>query len=418
MGSLSFKVTLRCQNAYLWNMSSKRFVSQIIPDLQESVQQGATNPPEADAQKEPVSGLTSDADHRGTSVRGVAQRNTGRSIPYKEVIFQVLLHVVVFIFYSYDRRNPQIESYQVVFFLTYALAALVINYLLLPKFLYRNKPLPFVIWTVVVIGVVIILEEAVIEQIYFPDTRGQRFLGVFFSLWGVLPVITVLSGFKFAWDALRKQQEVELLKSTIKESELKFLRSQINPHFLFNNLNNLYSYAIDFSPKTPEIILKLSSVLRYMLYECKEKYVPLAKEVEQLQNFTQLYEMQIEERGEVNFSVEVNQPDYQIAPLILIVFIENAFKHSQSGQSDNIRIDIALELSEEGELTFSCKNNFHPVANTENLAHGIGLENVRKRLQLLYPNAHSLTIEEKDNQFEVYLTMQLTQKVRHELYYH
>jgi LytS/YehU family sensor histidine kinase len=237
-------------------------------------------------------------------------------------------------------------------------------------------------------------------------------------LWGVLPVITVLSGFKFAWDALRKQQEVELLKSTIKESELKFLRSQINPHFLFNNLNNLYSYAIEFSPKTPEIILKLSSVLRYMLYECKEKYVPLTKEMEQLENFTQLYEMQIEERGEVNFSVEVNQPDYQIAPLILIVFIENAFKHSQSGQSDHIRIDIAIELSEAGELNFTCKNNFHAEANTENLAHGIGLENVRKRLQLLYPNAHKLIIEEKENQYEVYLSMQLTQKVRHELYYH
>ena len=378
-------------------MPSKNFVSRIVPDIKDSASQGL-------------------GEHHGRG--NTLPRNAVRSLSYKEIIFQVLLHVVVFIFYSYDRRNPHIESYQVVFFLTYSMAALVINYFLLPRFLYRNKPLQFVGWTVAVIALVIFLEEAVIEQIYFPDTRGQRFLGVFFSLWGVLPVITVLSGFKFAWDALRKQQEVELLKSTIKESELKFLRSQINPHFLFNNLNNLYSYAIEFSPKTPEIILKLSSVLRYMLYECQEKYVPLSKEVEQLENFTQLYEMQIEERGEVSFSVAVNQLDYQIAPLILIVFIENAFKHSQSGQSEDIQIDISIELSKEGELNFSCKNNFHPVANTENLAHGIGLENVRKRLQLLYPNAHELVIEETDNQYEVYLSMQLTQKVRNELYYH
>jgi two-component system LytT family sensor kinase len=340
------------------------------------------------------------------------------SLPFKEILFQVLLHGMVFVFYSYDRRNPQIESYQWVFFSTYAAAGFVINYLLLPRFLYRKKHLQFILYTVAVIAAVIFLEEEVIEKIYFPETRGRRFLGVFFSLWGVLPVITVLSGFKFAWDALRTQQEVELLKSTIKESELKFLRSQINPHFLFNNLNNLYSYAIEFSPKTPEIILKLSAVLRYMLYECKENYVPLAKEVEQLGNFTQLYEMQIEERGVVDFSVEIERPDYQIAPLILVVFIENAFKHSQASQTDNIVIKIAIQLSEGGRLTFSCRNNFQPPTTTHDISQGIGLENVRKRLQLLYPRAHQLTILESEDQYEVGLSMQLTPLVPHELYHH
>ena len=364
------------------------------------------------------SALSSTVSHENAYLWTMPPRMPVISPPYKEVLFQVLLHGVVFVFYSYDRKNPQIESYQVVFFLTYAAAAFVINYLLLPRFLYRKKPLLFVGYVVVVVAAVIILEEAVIEQIYFPDTRGRRFLGVFFSLWGVLPVITVLSGFKFAWDALVKQRELESLKSTIKESELKFLKSQINPHFLFNNLNNLYSYAIDFSPKTPEIILKLSSVLRYMLYECREKFVPLSKEVEQLTNFTQLYEMQIEERGVVNFSVNVDQPDYQIAPLILIVFIENAFKHSQASQSEDIKIDIAIQLSQEGELTFSCKNNFQAVANTDNLSQGIGLENVKKRLQLLYPNGHQLRIVETDDQYEVDLSMQLTRQLRYELHYH
>ncbi|MEO0331173.1 MAG: histidine kinase, partial [Bacteroidota bacterium] len=204
----------------------------------------------------------------------------------------------------------------------------------------------------------------------------------------------------------------------IQESELQFLKSQINPHFLFNNLNNLYSYAIDYSPQTPEIILKLSSVLRYMLYECKEKLVPLVKEVKQLENFTQLSQLQIEERGVVNFTAQTNQSDYQIAPLILIVFIENAFKHSQSGQSENIRIDISIQLSEEGALEFWCRNNFSVDTNTENLASGIGLANVKKRLQLLYPNAHQLRIKETENQYEVSLSMQLTKQVRHEVYHY
>lgn len=326
---------------------------------------------------------------------------------YRELLFQLVLHGVVFIFYSYDRRNPGIESYQVVFFLTYAAAAFVINYFLLPRFLYRKKPLRFIVYAVAVIAVVILLEEGVIEQVYFPDTRGQRFLGVFFSLWGVLPVIAILSGAKFAWDALVKQGEVDELKATIQESELQFLKSQINPHFLFNNLNNLYSYAIAQSPKTPTIILELSSVLRYMLYECREAYVPLAKEVEQLKNFTQLSELQIEERGKVQFKTQNIQTHYQIAPLILIVFIENAFKHSQADQSDNIRVEIDIRLSDDGELNFLCKNNFQRTSDTTDISHGIGLANVRKRLQLLYPDAHQLTIQETDRQYEVYLSMQL-----------
>lgn len=337
-----------------------------------------------------------------------AHRGAGQPLPYKEVLFQVLLHGVVFIFYSYDRRNPRIESYQVVFFLTYAAAAFVINYFLLPRFLYQNKPMHFVAYVIAVIAVVILLEETVIEKIYFPDTRGQRFLGVFFSLWGVLPVITVLSGFKFAWDALGKQREVDTLKATIQESELQFLKSQINPHFLFNNLNNLYSYAIAQSPKTPTIILELSAVLRYMLYECKAERVPLVKEVEQLENFTKLSELQIEERGEVKFTTQNIQSHYQIAPLILMVFIENAFKHSQAGQSDNICIDIDIRLSDEGKLDFLCKNNYQPSTNTTDISHGIGLANVRKRLQLLYPDAYQLTIQQTEHQYEVQLSMQLS----------
>ena len=354
---------------------------------------------------------------RGAVPVGHDQRSAAQLLPYKELLFQVLLHVVVFIFYSYDRRNPHIESYQVVFFLTYAAAAFVINYLLLPRFLYQNKPLQFVVYVIVVIATVILLEETVIEKIYFPDTRGQRFLGVFFSLWGVLPVITVLSGGKFAWDALGKQREVNTLRATIQESELQFLKSQINPHFLFNNLNNLYSYAIAQSPKTPTIILELSAVLRYMLYECRAERVPLPKEVEQLENFTKLNELQIEERGEVRFTVRNIQPHYRIAPLILMVFVENAFKHSQAGQSDNIRIDIDLRLSDEGQLVFGCKNNYQLASNTSNISHGIGLANVRKRLQLLYPEAHRLTIHQTEHQYEVQLSMQLT-PVSHELHHH
>ena len=332
------------------------------------------------------------------------------SIPAKELIFQILLHLLVFVFYSFDRHQPHIEEHQIAFFLHYAMWAFIINYVLLPRFLFRKKHLLFFIWVLLVIAGVILMEEFVLEKIYFPDTkRAQSFPGVFYTLLDVLPVITILSGFKFAWDALGKQREVEELKATVTESELQFLKSQINPHFLFNNLNNLYAYAIENSPKTPEIILELSAVLRYMLYECREKYVPLTKEVAQLENFIKLNEMQIEERGQVTFSAQGIQTGYQIAPLILIVFIENAFKHSIASQTENILIDVDLKLSDTGALEFVCKNSFQPQSNTDSLSNGIGLENVQKRLQLLYPNAHQLDIRESNNLYEVRLSIELNQ---------
>ncbi|MEL6868001.1 MAG: histidine kinase, partial [Bacteroidota bacterium] len=182
------------------------------------------------------------------------------------------------------------------------------------------------------------------------------------------------------------------------------------PHFLFNNLNNLYAYAIENSPKTPEIILELSGFLRYMLYECRAAYVPLNREVEQMENFIRLNEMQVEERGEINFSSENIQSTYQIAPLILIVFIENAFKHSTASQRNQIEITVRLSLSPNGLLNFSCSNSYREQSNTEQLSKGIGLENVRKRLALIYPNAHQLDIQKTDQRYQVQLSIDLNKK--------
>lgn len=329
------------------------------------------------------------------------------SLNSREVLFQVLLHLLVFTFYSFDKNQPTIEAYHVAFFANYAVAAFFINYFFLPRFYYQKKYLQFFLLTLLTVAGAILVEELVMERIFFPDTRGRTFQGFFFTLLDVLPVITIISGFKFAWDALYKQRELDALKAAIEESELQYLTSQVNPHFLFNNLNNLYAYAIENSPKTPTIILELSAVLRYMLYECREKFVPLSKEIEHLQNFTRLNELQIEERGEVHFESSGSPSAYQIAPLILIVFVENAFKHSQASQSEDIQIAISIAVSPEGMLDFTCKNNFEPTTNTDNLSHGIGLANVKKRLQLLYPDAHQLHIREDGKQYEVNLRLQL-----------
>lgn len=284
----------------------------------------------------------------------------------------------------------------------------MISYLILPKFFYNKKYVPFIIATILVITLVILIEELVIERIYFPDTRGRGFQGYFYVLLDVLPIITILSGFKFAWDAIRKQREVDQLKELMEQSELSFLKSQINPHFLFNNLNNLYSYALENSSKTPVIILELSSVLRYMLYECKEKYVPVSNELKQLGNFIRLNELQIEERGVVEYSIPENEDlPLRIAPLILMVFVENAFKHSTASQVDDISIKIDVKVSDEGILNFTSENSYRSTSNKNDLSEGIGLQNVRKRLELIYPGSHKLDIDEKSNIYLVKLTIDL-----------
>lgn len=329
-------------------------------------------------------------------------------ISVKELTFRILLSVVVFIFYAYDKKSEQIEFHELVNFLNYAIVAFFINFIFLPKYYYKKKYLHFTISLTLITALAIILEEYVLEKIFYPDTRGMNFSNVFFTLVKGMPVVVILTGFKFAWDALLKQREVDNLKAAVKESELQFLKSQINPHFLFNNLNNLYAYAIENSPKTPDIILELSSVLRYMLYECREKYVPLAKEIDLVENFMRLNELQVEDRGKVKFEKHNIKPEFKIAPLILIVFIENAYKHSTASLTKDISIDVFINLNPKGELEFTCKNSYQPESNTDNLAKGIGLENVKKRLQLMYPHSHDLKITQNNGIYEVFLSVNLT----------
>lgn len=330
----------------------------------------------------------------------------------REWVFQIIMHLLVFHFVIMDHEEGQLvydlEWFQPIFFLNYVWANLLISYVFVPKFFYKKKYLQFALLTLLVVFVVIMLEEFVLEKIFFPLTRGADFNGVLLSSSEVLSVLVALAGMKIAWDAINRQRELDELKVAVKESELSFLNSQINPHFLFNNLNNLYSYSVEQSPKTPEIILGLSGVLRYMLYECREASVPLTKEIEHLQNFIRLYELQIEERGSVDFKTENIEEDYKIAPLILNVFVENAFKHSQSGQSDQIKIFISIKVDERGKLSFTCKNNYQPEEYSIKKEKGIGLVNVKKRLLLLYPGQHELIINQSDDEFTVNLNIQLS----------
>jgi len=324
----------------------------------------------------------------------------------KEILFQIVFHLVVFVFYSFERNHSGIAAYKYAYFLNYAITAAIINYVCLPVFYKRKNAFIFVGLVAISILASALVEEFILEKIFFTGKRAET-IKLFWAFIDIIPVVAILSGVKFGWDAIMKQKEVDKLEQVVKESELQFLRSQINPHFLFNNLNNLYSYALEGSPKTPEIILELSGLLRYMLYECKEDFVPLAKEIDQLKNFVNLNELQIEDRGRVRLNVKGGNESYKIAPLIMMVFVENAFKHSQSSQSSDIEIDINIHLQNDGKLHFNCINTYCDIANNANLAQGIGLENVKKRLELVYPNAYKLILNDEIEKYVVDLVIDL-----------
>jgi sensor histidine kinase YesM len=197
----------------------------------------------------------------------------------------------------------------------------------------------------------------------------------------------------------KKMKNLELEKNA---NELAMLKNQINPHFFFNTLNNLYGLCVEKSDLAPELVLKLSEMMRYTIYEGKEAAVPLSHEVKYLENFLDLHRLRHRFPLEISFKKEILE-DVKLSPLLFIVLLENAFKHGveKLAKGAFIRIDL---YSDKDILRFQLINNFDP--EVVKIEKGIGLENLKRRLQLLYPNHHSLQITQKTGVYHVVLEIQ------------
>lgn len=198
----------------------------------------------------------------------------------------------------------------------------------------------------------------------------------------------------------QKKDEIEHEKIN---TELSFLKSQVNPHFFFNTLNNIYSLAVVGSEQTAPSIMKLSSIMRYILTETQSNQVPLQNEIDFITNFIDLQSVRLTNKVKVNFKAEGDIEAAQIAPLIFIPFIENAFKYGISTKEETT-IDIQL-VSTNTKLSFSVRNTI--VKTIKGDTTGIGINNVKRRLELLYPDKHNLQVEEINNQFIVHLDIEL-----------
>lgn len=291
-------------------------------------------------------------------------------------------------------------------------------YFLLPLFYFQKKQVLYIVISLFLIAAIIIL----LDSDLFSFTKNPRLPPK-----GIMPRYE--RGFKpstspptkTSWTRYFIPLLIAYIVSTLVEvtryasrkekeklnAEINFLKSQINPHFLFNTLNNIYTLTVIKSDKASESLLSLSQLLRYMLYDSNEVKVALKKEIEYLQNYIDLALLKDSRGLNINLEVRNNHPNLLVAPLLFIPFVENALKHSKIEDLKEGMINIHLKTFE-NTIEFFVENSIPKNVINKDKVGGIGLKNVKQRLQLLYPNKHKLEIESNETLYKVYLKLYLS----------
>ncbi|MBL4642673.1 MAG: histidine kinase [Flavobacteriaceae bacterium] len=331
----------------------------------------------------------------------------------------VFTYFIVTLNITYFSGYEQAFDFTIIYLLSQVIVAYVCIYFLIPKFLLPKKLVLFVFSLLLLLMVVYFIFGCLHEFYYHPKYID------FFSLdserskrggtWNTLMNFPTFIGksTKFLTPTVlivlakyyNNQQKYLQLNEQKKTTELATLKQQLNPHFLFNTLNNLYSLSVTKSDEAPEVIEKLSEMLDHMLYGCNDKFVSLNKEIELIENYLALEKVRYSDRVAITFTKEVLK-DVQVAPLIFLTFIENAFKHGVSQELEKATIQIEINVKE-NYIYFTISNS---IATNKVLSNkeGIGLKNVKKQLQLLYDNAHFLDIKEENEHF--YISLKLRSK--------
>jgi hypothetical protein len=289
-----------------------------------------------------------------------------------------------------------------------------LNYFIfLPVFLKDKKLGKYLLQFLLTFGVLISLRVALGRYVIEGFTGGTGFI---YTTRYVIQVVTTnlfivifLGMMRFAVDWFEFEARQKNVENERLTAELNFLKAQINPHFLFNTLNNLYYLAYTQSGKTTEVIAKLSQMMRYMIYDSNYPLVPLSKEIEYMENYISLERLRLNAEIPIRFTIEGGNPqDYLIAPLIFITFLENAFKHGVSNNHPKAWVDISIRLDGK-ECVYRVENSKIPFAKPEaEQKSGIGLQNVKRRLELSYPGKHRLTVDNLADKYSVQLNIQLS----------
>jgi len=329
--------------------------------------------------------------------------------------WHLLFWVVVFLVYWLTYASIRGQYYHVFIINLVQLPAKMVGtytfiYLILPLATQKKRFVSFGILVLVHFFLYAILVRA---SIYFVDPFPESIdlvKGPFFNLTRILTKGTsdyVLPGIAAAIYLFKRWYQDELKNKMLVEekiaAELNFLKAQIHPHFLFNTLNNLYALTLIKSEKTPDIVLKLSELLDYMIYKSNDEFVSLAKELEIVKGYIELEKMRYNERLNLTYQVNGEAEKYQIAPLILLPFIENCFKHGASKDRKKPVVNIEIDIEPEVLILRAVNSIPEKKQTDETEREGIGLSNVKRRLELIYPNKYELEIKPDNKVFIVVL---------------
>ncbi|SFS69802.1 GHKL domain-containing protein [Lutibacter maritimus] len=334
----------------------------------------------------------------------------------KEKSFEIFIYATIWGFiialpFYYFKKNKQTVIRLLVLFLVLVTALIIDSYMKLP-----DNPITFILIMGFWVGIAYVLSPTFIKKywkliviiygpllLYFIYLRLfsgdlQAYLEIkkdypFYIFFLPIPILFLIWVFE-QWKWLQN------LKAEKSNAELSLLRAQINPHFFFNTLNNLYALTVKNSKQAPEVILKLSNMMRYTIYEGEKETVQLDDEIAYLNNYIELHKIRYKKSVEITFDYSSVDTHLTIVPLMYIILLENAFKHGVETLTEKAFIHIKL-FDDNDFIYFTIENNFDP--NEVNETNGIGLENLKRRLTLLYKNQHELIVSTSNNRYKTTL---------------
>lgn len=294
------------------------------------------------------------------------------------------------------------------------ITASYIHYFFILPHLIRNKEIGPYLGKLLFLLIAILTVRIIIENQFFAKIsnneeyyRTVKPMRIISTAWDTLTFLIFTGMIRFTLDWFDLENKKKQLENEKLVAELNYLKAQINPHFLFNTLHNLNYLVYSGSKNATEVIIKLSNIMRYMIYDANKERVALKKEIAYMNDYIHLESIRLNQKFHLDFMVNGPVDQIEIAPLVMLTFLENAFKHGVSDQEENCWIKVNL-ITTDDAIDYEVANKKLKSAPSRNLKSGFGLENVKKRLELSYPNKHTLNIHDGDSVYTVHLTLKLS----------
>ncbi len=338
----------------------------------------------------------------------------------KRILIHIALWIIVLIFFSFfigieGRDNISKFTFSIFFLPVTMATTYVFIYNLIPNYLLPKRYFKFILYAIYgfIISAVFIIMSAFYGFVLsfglewndnFPISKSLFYIMI--TIYLVVAIASAFSLLKNNYASVAKNEELKnrILEAQLKlkEQELQYLKMQIHPHFLFNTLNTIYGLSLSKNEKTPEMILQLADLLDYILYQTKIPLVKLKDEIHHIRNYIDLERKRFQDSLEIEFNCDEIPSDIELAPMLLLPFVENSFKHGK-GPDGKLKISISIKLKAE-ELDFKIANSVRNSSETTN-NEGIGLQNIKRRLDILYHDDYQLNIQNNKEFFSVSLKL-------------